>query len=1073
MNTTAQSTSHDTLSSLQKSFLIIRNLERKLEEEKSRDPLTEEIAVVGMACHLPGGIRSVQDFWDALLTGEDLIADNGLTARWQDMGHQQGPVSRAMPHAGLLDDITLFDNEYFHISPAEARYIDPQQRQLLMVVGNALADAGISPESLKGTDTGVFTGISAFDYSLHIMQQDDKYMVDPYLGSGNSLSGASGRISYCYGFHGPCLSIDTACSSSLVALHQGAESLKRNECKVAIVSGANLVLSPYLQASLTEAGMLSPDGRCKAFDDSANGYVRSEGCLSVVLKRLSDAVNDGDRIYACIKGSAVAQDGASGGLTVPDPGSQAKVIRNALSAAGMQPDDISFIEGHGTGTSLGDPVEAEGLKQVFGNRTAGKKLLLGSVKSNVGHLEAAAGLAGFIKVCLSIHHRQLPPHLHFQQPNHHIDWDNMPFQINTDTQGFNNDSRLTGGVSSFGFTGTIAHCIVTACETTTTTTRKQLPAPRFHLKSHWLGKLPGASAAGCYGIQWKQLEPAILEEKEVLQYVYLETGEGTDLNRQWFLNKSGTISLPYDRLSTLDSLNSGFGQRPFCLVYDLSALQETDEAGLRNVYQQLLTFFRSVQQLGRTPAAILFVTRNAFNAPGNDDLSAFQYSLTAFIKSVSLEMRGAVMLVLDIDKQLPDAVFLDNYVQQSCFREISFRDGRLWYPALTASGLSPAVEISCDPGGTYLITGGKGSLGAHLAEWMVQKGAGTVIITGRSINSNTAGDRVIYRQLDITDAAAVRGLADWLLKEKKILKGIVHAAGTNSRCLQNNLTTDDIMYVAGPKITGLQNIAACLPLEQLDFLVTYSSIAAVWGSGMLSHYAAANAYMDGFILRLRKQGIAAKTINWGPWEGSNMMLETENSVDLLKESGVPPFNAGAVRRIYSSLLVADTPQLIYVRLDTTRFIAMMEMQGPVAFWENLRPAENRSEQPVEGKTDLSLIADDVERQDLIRKELVRLVKQVLAMEGEAPVDITRSFSDMGMDSILLVKYVQCINAQLGLTVTTNMLFNYPTISGLSAYVNSRFEKVVAPQVKTGKISSLYDMSDEEVLKMVSEEMQKY
>lgn len=1071
MKTAAESTSHDALSSLQKSFLIIRNLERKLQEEKSRDHLTEEIAVVGMACHLPGGIRSVQDFWDALLAGEDLIADNGLTARWQYMDHGNDAVHRAMPHAGLLDDITLFDNEYFHISPAEARYIDPQQRQLLMMVANALADAGIDPASLKGSDTGVFTGISAFDYSLHIMQQEDKYRVDPYLGSGNSLSGASGRISYCYGFHGPCLSIDTACSSSLVALHQGAESLKRNECRVAVVSGANLVLSPYLQASLTDAGMLSPHGRCKAFDDSANGYVRSEGCLTVILKRLSDAVNDGDRIYACIKGSAVAQDGASGGLTVPDPVSQAKVIRNALRAAGMQPEEISFIECHGTGTSLGDPVEAEGLKQVFGSRNNGEKLLLGAVKSNVGHLEAAAGLAGFMKACLSIYHRQLPPHLHFQQPNRHIDWERMPFRINKDVYRFNKNMRISGGVSSFGFTGTIAHCIVVACEVTPAVKGKQLPAPHFQLKPHWLGNLPGKSAAACYNIQWKPL--AALEESAVSpRYIYIETGAGTPAHMEQLLHTRECNTITPEHLSMLDSLIPAPHQYPLCLVYDISALRETDAGSMKRIYQQLLAFLKTLQGLVHTPASILFITRHALNAPGSNDIAALQYSLTAYIRSASLEMRGPAMLVLDIDQGLPDQALINSYVQQSYYREIASRDRQLWYPALGVTGLMPAAEISCDPDGTYLITGGKGSLGMHLVEWMVHKGAGRVIITGRSPAGHTNNDRIVYRQLDVTDEDAVRGFADWLRREKKTLKGIVHAAGTNSRRLQSDLSADDIMYVAGPKIIGLQHITTHLPMEGLDFLLTYSSIAAVWGSGMLSHYAAANAYMDAYVLRLRKQGIPAKTINWGPWKDSNMMLEAENSADLLKESGVPPFNAGAVRRAYASLLAPDAPQLVYVNLDKARFVAIMEMQGAMAFWENLRPAEYKAEAPAAGKTDLSLIIDDAEREDIIKQELLRLVKQVLVIGDNEQVDLTRSFSDMGMDSILLVKYVQCINSHLGLNVNTNMLFNYPTISSLSVYVNKRYRKAMTMPLEN-TISSLYEMSDEEILKMVSEEMQKY
>jgi len=1012
-----------------------------------------------MACHLPGGIHSANDFWEVLLAGEDLIADNGLTARWQDVP----PLDNCMPHAGLLDDITLFDNEYFHISPAEARYIDPQHRQLLMVAGKAFADAGITAASLKGSDTGVFTGISAFDYSMHIMQQEEKYRIDPYLGSGNSLSGASGRISYFYGFHGPCMSIDTACSSSLVALHQGAESLKRNECRVALVSGVNLVLSPYLQASLTEAGMLSPDGRCKAFDDSANGYVRSEGCLSIVLKRLSDAVKDGNRIYACITGSAVAQDGASGGLTVPDPGSQARVIRHALQSAGMRPDEICFVEGHGTGTSLGDPVEAEGLRQVFGKRAANEKLALGSVKSNVGHLEAAAGLAGLMKACLSIYNKKLPSHLHFRKPNHHIDWDNMPFYINQDIHSFENiTSRIAGGVSSFGFTGTIAHCIVAACENVPSHTKVQLPAPHFQLKPHWLGKMPGTSAAACYNIRWKKTE--LLHGGGDIQYVYIKTDNGSTHYQHAFLKEKDSFSLMPDHLESI------IPQQKYCLVYDISELQ--DDTPLEHAYQRLVTFLQQILYLKCAPLSVLFITRHAFSIPGDTaEVAALQYSLTAFIKSASLELNGPVMLVLDTDNQVPDMTFISKYVQQTYYREIAERTGERWYPAITVTGLSQVEEISCDPEGTYLITGGRGSLGAHLAEWMVSKGAGTVIVAGRSAHKSPDNGRIIYRQLDISKEEEVLDLGSWLRKNRKILKGIVHAAGTNSRRLLKEMSVKDIMDVAGPKIQGLQHISNHLPLGQLAFLVSYSSIAAVWGSGMLSHYAAANAWMDAFTLKLRKQGIPAKTINWGPWEGSNMMLETKDSISLLQESGIPAFNAGVIRRNYTALLSPASAQLVYVRLNSQRFISMMELRGPLAFWENLRPAEKDTLSEANKDIDLSRIEDDMKRVHFIEQELGRMVKQILGMAAEEDIDATRSFSDMGMDSILLVKYVQCINDHLGTAVTTNMIFNYPTVSVLSGYMNSLFRKKdITPVVKENRLDN---MSDEDVLKMVSEEMQKY
>jgi NAD(P)-dependent dehydrogenase (short-subunit alcohol dehydrogenase family)/acyl carrier protein len=346
-----------------------------------------------------------------------------------------------------------------------------------------------------------------------------------------------------------------------------------------------------------------------------------------------------------------------------------------------------------------------------------------------------------------------------------------------------------------------------------------------------------------------------------------------------------------------------------------------------------------------------------------------------------------------------------------------------------------------------------------------------VIVTGRSEDKSPGNGRIIYRQLDISKEEEVLDLGSWLRNNRKILKGIVHAAGTNSRRLLKEMSVNDIMHVAGPKILGLRHITNHLPLDQLSFLVSYSSIAAVWGSGMLSHYAAANAWMDAFTLQLRKQGIPARTINWGPWEGSNMMLETKDSVSLLQESGIPAFNAGVIRRNYASLLTPASGQLVYVRLNNHRFISMMELRGPLAFWENLRPAEKDIIAEANKSINLSRIEDDMKRALFIEHELGRMVKQVLGIAAEEDIDATKSFSDMGMDSILLVKYVQCINTHLGTAVTTNMIFNYPTVSALSGYMNGLFMKTGITRIV--KENRLDNMSDEDVLKMVSEEMQKY
>lgn len=1083
---TNQSVSHESLSSLQKSFLIIRNLERKLKDQINRPDSSEEIAVIGMACHLPGGIHTVPDFWNALLAGEDLVTDDGLLTRWQEMEQQEHLFDKCMPHAGLLDDITLFDNDFFHISPAEARYIDPQHRQLLMLAHKAFADAGITADSLKGSDTGVFTGISAFDYSLHIMQQEESLRVNPYICSGNSFSGASGRISYCLGLHGPSISIDTACSSSLVALHQAAASLGRKECNLALVSGANLILSPYLQASLTAAGMLSPDGRCKAFDDSANGYVRSEGCISIVLKRLEDAERDGDRIYACIKGSAVAQDGASGGLTVPDPASQAKVITSALRAAGVDADDIRFVETHGTGTSLGDPIEAEGLHLAFGERSKQEKLVAGSVKSNFGHLEAAAGLAGFMKACLNVYHKQMPPSLHFKTPNHHIDWQQMPFYINTGKYLFNNDTqRIVGGVSSFGFTGTIAHCIV--AEYQHPTVEKCIPSPDFQLKPHWLGKIPGSLVPGGYALKWKQVElPAGVPENDIV-YVYLETEGATPSFQKTFLSGKNAFSIAIDHINRLESIFSTRRYQQFCLVYDISAWTEQDEYDeqpLIAAYQHILSLFQTLKTSALSPDTILFISSHALHVNAAEHLSALQHSLVAFIRSASLELTSPAMLVLDMPAFEPDHLldmnFVNRYVQQSYFREVAFRNGQYYYPVISAAMQVPAKQVTINKEGTYLVTGGRGSLGEHIARWLVDNGAYRVIISGRSADTNYKNNRIIYKQLDVSSEEEVKTFGKWLISSGLSLKGIVHAAGTNNRCLLKDMTTDDILNVAAPKIKGIRYLSKYLVLDQLDFLLTYSSVAAVWGSAMLSHYAAANAYMDTFVFRLRARGIPAATINWGPWKDSNMVMKDNNTIHLLEETGVLTVDADTVGRNYASLLSMSRDQLIYVRLNKSRFIQLMEMRGAQSCWEDLRGSKQEQQVTETGTACLNLveITDATEREHLINSELMLLIQDVLGIPEGEEIDPARSFSDMGMDSILLLKFVERINKRLGTKVNSNMIFNYPTIHLLSAHINELsappLPVILKMPVKENRLYSYTEeMSDAELLKLVNNEIQKY
>ncbi len=420
----------------------------------------EPLAIIGMGCRFPGA-DDPEAFWQLLRNEVDAVRE--LPDRRSDLQRlaQDTPTSPgARLPGGYLDDVDQFNAEFFGISPQEARHIDPQQRLLLEVAWQALEHAGVAPHALAGSRTGVFIGISNADYAW--FQFKDPAFVSAYAGTGTALSIAANRISYQFDLRGPSLAVDTACSSSLVAVHLACQSLRTGQSDLVLAGGVNLILTPIWTDVFSQAGMLAPDGRCKTFDAGANGFVRGEGCGVVVLKRLADAVADGDRVLAVIRGTAVNQDGLSNGLTAPNPAAQQDVVRGALAAAGVAPAAVQYVEAHGTGTALGDPIEVQALGAVLGEgRAATDPVVIGSVKSNIGHLEAAAGVAGLIKVVLALAHGEIPAQLHFRAPNPYIAWGTLPVAVAQTRQPWPAGAPLRlAGVSSFGFGGTNAHVVV-------------------------------------------------------------------------------------------------------------------------------------------------------------------------------------------------------------------------------------------------------------------------------------------------------------------------------------------------------------------------------------------------------------------------------------------------------------------------------------------------------------------------------------------------------------------------------------------------------------------------------------
>ncbi|WP_174259318.1 SDR family NAD(P)-dependent oxidoreductase [Myxococcus xanthus] len=451
------------LSPLQQALLTIEKLQKKLAVASNGE--REPIAIIGMACRFPGGATSPAKFRD-LLWG----AGEALTEIPSDRRALQGlydpdpsrPGKLSMRRAGFVDEVDRFDAEFFHISRREAEGMDPQQRFFLEVSWEALEDAGIPPHHLQGTRTGVFAGVHAKDYAFVTGGGLEK--VSAHYSTGVDASYVAGRLSYLLGLEGPSMAVDTACSSSLSAVHLACQSLRTEESTLAIAGGVKLILAPQLSVFLSKAGALSPSGHCRTFDRDADGMVQGEGCGVVVLKRLRDAVRDGDRILATIRGTGMNHDGASGGLTVPNVGAQEALYRRVLQRAGIEPGQVDYLEAHGTGTRLGDPIELDGVSRVYGaSRPSERPLWIGSVKPNIGHTEAAAGIAGLIKAVLVLQAGEVPPSINFEHPTPEFTWEGSGLAVpRARTSLAEKDGPHRVAVSSFGMSGVNAHALVEA-----------------------------------------------------------------------------------------------------------------------------------------------------------------------------------------------------------------------------------------------------------------------------------------------------------------------------------------------------------------------------------------------------------------------------------------------------------------------------------------------------------------------------------------------------------------------------------------------------------------------------------
>lgn len=1047
--------------------------------------MRETLTLVAMACRFPDA-PTTQDFWQNLKHGHDALSEIPAT-RWNAQRYYDptpGITGKCATTKGyFLKDVREFDPAFFKIQPEDAEVMDPQQRILLELCYEAFHSIGYTRKSLSGQKIGVFMGVTKSDYQNNIAEAVARQeLTQKTVVTGILENLIAARIAHYFDLTGPALTLDTACSSSLVALHMAKESILAGDCEMALVGGINLNLNVPAFLGMSAAHALSPGEHYHVFDDRANGFFMGEGGGVVLLKKRSQALADHNPILAVLAGSAVNNDGRSISPMAPRSKTQAESLRQAYQDAGIAPEDITLIEAHGTGTPLGDAVEAKTLNAVFTGD--GPRPVLGSVKPNIGHLLSAAGMGSIIKVLLCFQHRQIPPLLHYGQIRKELKLEAQGFRLNTDVLDIPENETMIAGINGFGFGGTNAHIVLRAENPQVPTPPYRQRVPEYQKKSYWVGLKtepehivatpnPSVPVVSAYASRWfSQALPAavaIVEPHLIIAHP-LHAHLQADLLKA--LQKTGAMPCvsACDWADIEAQLSSDAHSYVWVLLLPLSP-------------QALYAFFQS---LAKSPLLsrclrLRVVTQGALSL-GSAEQASPQATLDLFLQSGLLWGAASELNLplaqIDLEPTIAPVQQLDALgqilTQPKMPLQSALRGFKLWQRTQRQVGLDsePRLPSGLRQAGIYLITGGASGIGALITESFAQRQpqAGlTLIAVGRrsatelpelsalQARISGLGSQLHYYSLDISEAAEVRLLCEQILRQYGELHGVVHAAGQVAPGDLRRVNYSERLGLMAPKVKGLRYLRESLLELALspDFCVAFSSLSAAlpgYGRGLID-YVAANHFMDLYAVSVAQTPFPIQVIQWGPWQGSGMadhpqlrqQLASWGVQALLPEEGVSAFHA-FIDGGFTQALILKTEHSLQ---------ALAERQPSTPSMSSTNSEVTPSPQMQQPTNQVAL-----------EQRLQELLQDMLAESGP-PVEIgpEDNLMDIGIDSLEAIELTKTLGDWGYQDLPFSLFFECQSIRQVASYLLSHgaplaLESVLeaAPETVSEVLSTTYPLS---------------